>query len=398
MSHVFKEMKYACNNYKTIARTMVRGKGIYVYDRHNTAYIDCISGYSAINQGHCHPEIIKAAKKQMQELTLTSRAYHNNRLGKYSEMLCKKFDYDKVLLMNGGVESGESAIKIARSWGYKYKNIPNNQAINVFFTNNFWGRSLAACSSSNDPSCFNNFGPYMPGFAILEYNDSDQLRKFLKLFPNTVSVMLEPIQGEGGIKIPDMRFMQDVRTLCNQHNVLMIADEVQTGLYRTGTLTACEHYRVKPDILCLGKALSGGFYPISAVLAKKQIMDVLTPGTHGSTFGGNPLACAIGMKALQVLEKEKMGENAQILGEYFRKKIMNLGHPCVKDVRGIGLLNGIEMTRKEHADDFVNLLLEEQVLAKTTRDTVVRITPPLVIKKKEMKLLVERITRALYEL
>jgi ornithine--oxo-acid transaminase len=398
MSHVFKEMKYACNNYKTIARTMVRGKGIYVYDRHNTAYIDCISGYSAVNQGHCHPEIIKAAKKQMQELTLTSRAYHNNRLGKYSEMLCKKFDYDKVLLMNGGVESGESAIKIARSWGYKYKNIPNNQAINVFFTNNFWGRSLAACSSSNDPSCFNNFGPYMPGFAILEYNDSDQLRKFLKLFPNTVSVMLEPIQGEGGIKIPDMRFMQDVRTLCNQHNVLMIADEVQTGLYRTGTLTACEHYRVKPDILCLGKALSGGFYPISAVLAKKQIMDVLTPGTHGSTFGGNPLACAIGMKALQVLEKEKMGENAQILGEYFRKKIMNLGHPCVKDVRGIGLLNGIEMTRKEHADDFVNLLLEEQVLAKTTRDTVVRITPPLVIKKKEMKLLVERITRALYEL
>ena len=398
MSHAFKEMKYACNNYKTIARTMVRGKGIYVYDRHNTAYIDCISGYSAVNQGHCHPEIIKAAKKQMQELTLTSRAYHNNRLGNYSEMLCKKFDYDKVLLMNGGVESGESAIKIARSWGYKYKNIPNDNAINVFFTNNFWGRSLAACSSSNDPSCFNNFGPYMPGFAILEYNNSDQLRKFLKLFPNTVSVMLEPIQGEGGIKIPDMRFMQDVRTLCNQHNVLMIADEVQTGLYRTGTLTACEHYRVKPDILCLGKALSGGFYPISAVLAKKQIMDVLTPGTHGSTFGGNPLACAIGMKALQVLEKEKMGENAQILGEYFRKKILNLGHPCVKDVRGIGLLNGIEMTRKEHADDFVNLLLEEQVLAKTTRDTVVRITPPLVIKKKEMKLLVERITRALYEL
>lgn len=398
MSHAFKEMKYACNNYKTIARTMVRGKGIYVYDRHNTAYMDCISGYSAVNQGHCHPEIIKAAKKQMQELTLTSRAYHNNRLGNYSEMLCKKFDYDKVLLMNGGVESGESAIKIARSWGYKYKNIPNDHAINVFFTNNFWGRSLAACSSSNDPSCFNNFGPYMPGFAILEYNDSDQLRKFLKLFPNTVSVMLEPIQGEGGIKIPDMRFMQDVRTLCNQHNVLMIADEVQTGLYRTGTLTACEHYRVKPDILCLGKALSGGFYPISAVLAKKQIMDVLTPGTHGSTFGGNPLACAIGMKALQVLEKEKMGENAQILGEYFRKKILNLGHPCVKDVRGIGLLNGIEMTRKEHADDFVNLLLEEQVLAKTTRDTVVRITPPLVIKKKEMKLLVERISRALYEL
>ena len=398
MSHVYKELKYACNNYKTIARTMVRGKGIYVYDKYNTAYMDCIAGYSAINQGHCHPEIIKAATKQMRDLTLTSRAYHNNRLGSYSELLCKKFGYDKVLLMNGGVESGESATKIARAWGYKRKNVPYNQAINVFFTNNFWGRSLAACSSSNDPSCYNNFGPYMPGFVILEYNNSDQLRRFLQIFPNTVSVMLEPIQGEGGIKIPDRQFMQDVRLLCNKHNVLMIADEVQTGLYRTGTLTACEHFQVKPDILCLGKALSGGFYPISAVLADDHIMDVITPGTHGSTFGGNPLACAIGMKALRVLEKQNMGENAQIMGEYFREKIKALEHPCVVDVRGKGLLNGIEFTRKEYADDFVNLLLDEYVLAKTTRDTVVRITPPLVIKKREMKLLVDRITRALFEL
>lgn len=398
MSHAYKELKYACNNYKTIARTMVRGKGIYVYDKHNTAYIDCIAGYSAINQGHCHPDIIKAATKQMNDLTLTSRAYHNNRLGNYSELLCKKFDYEKVLLMNGGVESGESAIKIARSWGYKHKKVPPNHAINVFFTNNFWGRSMAACSSSNDPSCFNNFGPYMPGFAILEYNNSEQLKKFLQIFPNTVSVMLEPIQGEGGIKIPDMRFMQDVRSLCTQHNVLMIADEVQTGLYRTGTLTACEHFRVKPDVLCLGKALSGGFYPISAVLSNAEVMDVLTPGTHGSTFGGNPLACAIGMKALRVLEKEKMGENAQHMGQFFREKIAALNHPCVRDVRGKGLLNGIEFSKKEYAETFVELLIDEQVLAKTTRDTVVRITPPLVIKKSEMKLLIERITRALFEL
>ena len=215
---------------------------------------------------------------------------------------------------------------------------------------------------------------------------------------DTVSVMLEPIQGEGGIKIPDMRFMQDVRFLCNKHNVLMIADEVQTGLYRTGTLTACEHFRVKPDILCLGKALSGGFYPISAVLAKAEIMDVLTPGTHGSTFGGNPLACAIGMKALRVLEKEKMGENAEKMGKIFREKITALEHPYVIDVRGKGLLNGIEFIKKEYADHFVDLLLDEHVLAKTTRDTVVRITPPLVIKKREMKSLVERITRALYDL
>ncbi len=383
MSHAYKELKYACNNYKTIARTMVRGKGIYVYDKHNTAYMDCIAGYSAINQGHCHPDIIKAATKQMNDLTLTSRAYHNNRLGNYSELLCKKFDYEKVLLMNGGVESGESAIKIARSWGYKHKKVPPNHAINVFFTNIFWGRSMAACSSSNDPSCFNNFGPYMPGFAILEYNNSEQLKKFLQIFPNTVSVMLEPIQGEGGIKIPDMRFMQDVRSLCTQHNVLMIADEVQTGLYRTGTLTACEHFRVKPDVLCLGKALSGGFYPISAVLSNAEVMDVLTPGTHGSTFGGNPLACAIGMKALRVLEKEKMGENAEHMGQFFREKIAALNHPCVRDVRGKGLLNGIEFTRKEYAETFVELLIDEQVLAKTTRDTVVRITPPLVIKKSE---------------
>ena len=236
--HIAKTQKYASNNYKTIAKTMVRGKGIYVYDESNQRYIDCIAGYSALNQGHCHPNIIKAAKNQMNKLTLTSRAYHNNKMGDFCEKLAKTFRYDKVLLMNGGVESGEAAIKIARKWGYEKKGVPENEAQNVFFNNNFWGRSLAACSSSNDPSCYKNFGPFVPNFNLLDYNNIKQLHNFLDKNPHTVSVMLEPIQGEGGIIIPHDNYLRDVRQLCDEYNVLMIADEVQTGLGRTGKMLA----------------------------------------------------------------------------------------------------------------------------------------------------------------
>jgi ornithine--oxo-acid transaminase len=398
MNTASKEFKYATNNYKVLGRTMVRGKGIHVFDEYNRRYIDCISGYSALNQGHCHPEILKEAINQMKKLTLTSRAYHNDKLGPYSEMLCKTFDYDKVLLMNGGVESGESAIKISRSWGYNKKKVPMNKAINIFFNNNFWGRSLAACSSSDDPSCYGNFGPYMKGFKLMQFNDIHRLRYFLQTNSNVVSIMFEPIQGEGGIILPENNFLWDLRNLCNQYNVLMIADEVQTGLYRTGTLTACEQFNIKPDLLCLGKALSGGFYPISAVLGNKEIMDVLTPGTHGSTFGGNPLACAIGMKALKVLENEKMGENSTKLGIYFRKRICEIQHYLIKEVRGIGLLNGIEFVNGYIAEEFVDLLLKENVLSKVTRETVVRITPPLMINEDEMTLLIQKIKCALSKL
>lgn len=402
MSNYYRELykleKYISNNYDTIGKIMIRGKGIYVFDKYDNKYIDCISGYSALNQGHCHPNIIKAAEKQMKKLTLTSRAYHNNVMPEYSEKLCKTFNYDKVLLMNGGVESGESAIKISRSWGYKYKNIPENSAINVFFNNNFWGRSLAACSSSNDPSCYNNFGPYMPNFKLLDYNNINQLNEFLEKNSNVVSVMLEPMQGEGGIIIPDDNYLKNVKELCNYYNVLMIADEVQTGLGRTGKMLACEHQDVKPDILCLGKALSGGFYPISAVLSNQKIMSVLTPGTHGSTFGGNPLASAIGIEALNVIQKNRLPENAEKMGEIFRTTIKNFNNVFIKDVRGKGLLNGIEFYTKEHADLFVFRLLKENVLTKTTRDTVVRITPPLIITSYEIDILLSKIDKALYSI
>ena len=395
---LYKLEKYISNNYNTINKIMIRGKGIYVFDKYDNKYIDCISGYSALNQGHCHPNIVKAAEKQMKKLTLTSRAYHNNVMPEYSEKLCKTFNYDKVLLMNGGVESGESAIKIARAWGYNNKNIPENSAINVFFNNNFWGRSLAACSSSNDPSCYNNFGPYIPNFKLLDYNNINQLNEFLSKNPNVVSVMLEPIQGEGGIIIPDKNYLREVKELCHYYNVLMIADEVQTGLGRTGKMLACEHEDVKPDILCLGKALSGGFYPISAVLSSQKIMSVLKPGTHGSTFGGNPLASAIGIEALNVIQKNKLPENAEKMGEIFRTTIKNLNNVFIKDVRGKGLLNGIEFYTKEHADLFVFRLLKENVLTKTTRETVVRITPPLVITSYEMNILLSKIDKALHSI
>ena len=397
--HIAKTQKYASNNYKTIAKTMVRGKGIYVYDESNQRYIDCIAGYSALNQGHCHPNIIKAAKNQMNKLTLTSRAYHNNKMGDFCEKLAKTFRYDKVLLMNGGVESGEAAIKIARKWGYEKKGVPENEAQNVFFNNNFWGRSLAACSSSNDPSCYKNFGPFVPNFNLLDYNNIKQLHNFLDKNPHTVSVMLEPIQGEGGIIIPHDNYLRDVRQLCDEYNVLMIADEVQTGLGRTGKMLACDHYNVRPDILCLGKALSGGFYPISAVLSNETIMSVLTPGTHGSTFGGNPLASAIGIEAMNVIQKQKLARNAEKMGRFFREHLIaNTASTHVKSIHGLGLLNAIDFYSQKKADEFVEKLIDNYIFTKTTRETTVRITPPLVISRKEMLTLVNIIEKVLNEL
>ena len=391
MNYIQKEFKYASNNYKSIARVMIRGQGIYVYDQSNKAYVDCISGYSALNQGHCHPILIKEMNKQSKLLTLTSRAYHNNKLGEYSELLCKTFNYDKVLLMNGGIEAGESSIKIARAWGYKKKGIPQNEAINIFFNNNFWGRSIAACSSSNDPSCYNNFGPYTKGFTLLDYNNINQLEDYLRRTPNVASIMLEPIQGEGGIIVPNTGYLSKIRDLCNQYNVLMIVDEIQTGLGRTGKMLACDYENVKPDLLCLGKALSGGFYPISAVLSNDEVMSVLTPGTHGSTYGGNPMACALGIKALEIIEKENLINNAHEMGRYFRKNLKIDDYEIVKDIRGKGVLNGIEFYNSKDAEYFVELLLEERILSKITRERVVRITPPLTINKKQIYNLINKI-------
>lgn len=402
MNFIKKELKFASNNYKSIPVVATRGKGIYIYDKNNIPFMDCISGYSAINQGHSHQRLINVVKNQIENLTLTSRAYHNDKLGLYSEKLCKTFDYEKVLLMNGGVEAGEAANKIARAWGYKKKKVPSNSAVNVFFNNNFWGRSFAACSSSNDPSCYDNFGPYLNNMKLVEYNDIEKLDAFMRMNENVVSIMLEPIQGEGGIRIPCKGYLTKVRELCDRYNVLMIVDEIQTGLGRTGKMLECYYENVKPDILCLGKALSGGFYPISATLCDNHIMEVLTPGTHGSTFGGNPLACSIGMEALDIIIDENLCENSYNMGNLFRKNIkMYLSHLenyRINEIRGKGLLNAIDFFHPIYAEKFVKYMLMEKVLVKTTRESIVRITPPLIINEEEINILCDKIIKVINKL
>ena len=313
------EDKFGAHNYHPIPVVLEKGEGVYLYDVDGKKYFDFLSGYSAVNQGHCHPAIIKTLQDQASKLTLTSRAFHNNLLGEYEQYITQYFGYDKVLPMNTGVEGGETAIKLARRWGYAVKGIPENQAKILFAEGNFWGRTLAAISSSTDPSSFKGFGPYMPGFGIVPYNDLTALENEFK--DSTIAAfMVEPIQGEAGVVIPDNGYLKGVRDLCTKYNVLFIADEIQTGLARTGKMLACDHENVRPDILILGKALSGGTLPISAVLADDIIMLQIKPGEHGSTYGGNPLACAVAMKSLEVLKSEKMAENAEAMGMLLRKE------------------------------------------------------------------------------
>ncbi|MEY4333052.1 MAG: hypothetical protein RLZZ196_1790, partial [Bacteroidota bacterium] len=307
------ENTYGAHNYHPIPVVLDRGEGVYLYDVDGKRYFDFLSGYSAVNQGHCHPAIIKTLQEQASKLTLTSRAFHNNLLGEYEKYITHYFGYDKVLPMNTGVEGGETAIKLARRWGYAVKGIPENQAKILFAEGNFWGRTLAAISSSTDPSSYKGFGPYMPGFGIVPYNDLQALETALA-DSNVAAFMVEPIQGEAGVVIPNEGYLKGVRDLCTKYNVLFIADEIQTGLARTGKMLACDHENVRPDILILGKALSGGTLPISAILADDIVMLQIKPGEHGSTYGGNPLACAVAMKALEVLKSEKMAENAETMG------------------------------------------------------------------------------------
>uniref|UniRef100_A0A6C0B448 ornithine aminotransferase n=1 Tax=viral metagenome TaxID=1070528 RepID=A0A6C0B448_9ZZZZ len=380
-----KELQYATNNYNTLPVCIKSGSGVYLTDVNNKTYLDFISAYSAVNQGHCHPRLVSAMNKQSRKLTLTSRAIPNNVLGDFAESLSKTFKYDKVLPMNTGVEGGESAIKLARMWGYIKKGVDPNQAINLFCNNNFWGRTLAASSTSDDPLCYNNIGPYMNGFENIPFNDVESLRQKLEQNPNIVSIMLEPIQGEAGIIVPTPGYLSKVRKLCNQHNVLMIADEVQTGLGRTGKMLACNYEKIKPDILILGKALSGGMMPISAVLANNNIMEVMTPGTHGSTFGGNPLAAVIGMEALQIIKDENLIENSYEMGKLLRDTVNNFDVDVIFDCRGKGLLNAIEFENKAIASAVSSELHKNGLLAKTTHDTVLRLSPPLTITKKEME-------------
>ena len=362
-----------------------RGKGVFVWDVEDKKYYDFLSGYSAVNQGHCHPLIIAALTEQAQKLTLTSRAFHNNLLGEYEQMITTYFGYNKVLPMNTGVEAGETAIKLARRWGYKVKGIEANQAKIIFATGNFWGRTLAAISSSTDPSSYENFGPFMPGFELIAYNDLNALASALQ-DKNVAGFMFEPIQGEAGVVVPDEGYLTGVRNLCTQYNVLMIADEIQTGLARTGKMLACDHENVRPDILILGKALSGGILPISAVLADDEIMLTIQPGEHGSTYGGNPLACAVAMTALQVIKDEKMEDNAEAMGILFRDEIKKLNSPFIELIRGKGLLNAIVIKHKNpEASWALCLSLKENgLLAKPTHGDKIRFAPPLIINQDQI--------------
>jgi ornithine--oxo-acid transaminase len=381
------EDKFGAHNYHPIPVVLEKGEGVYVWDVEGNKYIDFLSAYSAVNQGHCHPRIINALVNQASKITLTSRAFHNNLLGEYEKYITAYFGYDKVLPMNTGVEGGETAVKLARKWGYTKKGIAENQAKIVFVEGNFWGRTMAAISSSTDPSSTTGFGPFMPGYEIIPYNDLTALEKALQ-DKHVAAFMFEPIQGEAGVVVPHEGYLKGVRELCTKHNVLMIADEVQTGLCRTGKMLACDHEHVKPDILVLGKALSGGVMPISAVLANDEVMLCIKPGEHGSTFGGNPLACAVAKEALQVLRDEQLDINAEKMGQLFRKRMTDLQAKTeiITTVRGKGLLNAIVIKpfNGKTAYDVCLKLKENRLLAKQTHGDIIRFAPPLVINEAQV--------------
>ncbi len=381
------EQRYLAQNYHPLPVVLSRGEGIYLYSPEGERYIDCLSAYSAVNQGHCHPRLVKVMAEQISRLTLTSRAFYSDRLGPFSEYITKYFGYDRVLPMNTGVEGGETAIKLARRWGYLHKGIPDEKARVVFAEGNFWGRTLAAISSSTDPTCRDGFGPYMPGFDLVPYNDLDALEQALKN-PFVAAFMVEPIQGEAGVIVPDDGYLQGIRRLCDKYRVLFIADEIQTGLGRTGRLLCCQHEEVRPDILILGKALSGGMLPVSAVLADDEIMLGIKAGEHGSTYGGNPLACRVAQEALQIIKDEGLVENSERMGRLFRKGLQELAHTCswIKEVRGKGLLNAVEVYPDSgvNAWDVCVSLMESGLLAKPTHETIIRLAPPLVITEDQL--------------
>mmetsp|Transcript_30626 Transcript_30626/g.63971 ORF Transcript_30626/g.63971 Transcript_30626/m.63971 type:complete len:449 (-) Transcript_30626:112-1458(-) len=387
------EDKYGAHNYHPLPVVLKQGVGTRVYDVDDKEYFDFLSAYSAVNQGHCHPKIVQALVDQAQKLTLTSRAFHNDSLGEYSEFVTQYFGYDRVLPMNTGVEGGETAVKLARRWGYEVKGIPSNQARVLFANHNFWGRTLAAISSSNDPTAFRGFGPYMPGFGHVPFNDLGSLEmEFEKDAANIAAFMVEPIQGEAGVVVPDDGYMTKVKELCDKYNVLLIADEVQTGLCRTGHRLAIDYDGCKPDMVVLGKALSGGVLPVSAVLASDEIMLTLNPGEHGSTYGGNPLACKVATAALEVLRDEKLDENSMARGEQLRNGLESLmGSTVIQEVRGRGLLNAMVIQEPKgsygstgKAWDLCLRMMENGLLAKPTHGNIIRFAPPLTITKEEI--------------
>jgi ornithine--oxo-acid transaminase len=393
------ESKYGAHNYRPLPVVLSRGKGVYVWDVEGKKYYDFLSAYSAVNQGHCHPKIIEALKQQAERLTLTSRAFYNDVLGLYEQKITKLFGYDKVLPMNTGVEGGETAVKLARRWGYDKKGIPTNEAKIIFASGNFWGRTLAAISSSTDPSSTRGFGPFMPGYIIIPYNNLIALEEALQ-DDRVAAFMVEPIQGEAGVIVPDDGYLKSAYDLCKKYNALLIADEIQTGLARTGKMLACDYEKVKPDILILGKALSGGVMPVSAVLANDEIMLNIKPGEHGSTYGGNPLACRVAMAALDVIVEEQMADNAYRMGHIFRNELKNIQSPLIKEVRGKGLLNAIEIQSDDDqtAWNFCLLLKENGLLAKPTHGNKIRLAPPLIISELQLEECIDIIKDTLKEM
>jgi ornithine--oxo-acid transaminase len=380
-----KEDRYGAHNYHPLPVVLNRGEGVYVWDVDDKRYFDFLSAYSAVNQGHCHPKIIAAFIEQAQKLTLTSRAFHSEEMGEYTEYITRYFGYDKVLPMNTGVEGVETALKLARKWAYLVKGVEENKAKIIVCADNFHGRTINVISFSTDPTAKSGFGPFTPGYEIVPYNDITALQEALQ-DKQVAAFMVEPIQGEAGVVVPDDGYLSKAAALCKEANVLFIADEIQTGLARTGKMLACDYEQVRPDILILGKALSGGTMPVSAVLADDEIMLTIKPGEHGSTYGGNPLACKVAMTALQVLKDEHMAENAAIHGEYFREQLKGINHPNIALVRGKGLLNAIVIDHadKDAAWDLCLQLKENGLLAKPTHGDKIRFAPPLVITRAQI--------------
>jgi len=389
------EAKYGAHNYHPLPVVLERGEGVYVWDTEGRRYFDFLSAYSAVNQGHCHPKIVAALTMQATKLTLTSRAFYNDCLGEYEKFITQFFGYDKVLPMNTGVEAVETAVKLARRWGYDVKGIPANEAKIVFVEGNFHGRTISSISASTDPSSYGGFGPLVPGYVIVPYNNLAAIENAFQ-DKNVAGFVFEPIQGEAGVIVPDEGYLKGIRALCDKYNVLMCADEVQTGLSRTGKMLACDHENVRPDVLILGKALSGGILPVSAVLADDEIMLTIQPGEHGSTYGGNPLACKVAIEALSVLRDEKMSENSERLGEILRRELNKIDSKRIKLVRGKGLFNAIVIDETDgiSAWDICLKMKDNGLLAKPTHGDIIRFAPPLVMNEEQLMECVDIIRRS----
>lgn len=390
------EERYGAHNYHPLPVVLSKGEGAKVWDAEGKEYFDFLSAYSAVNQGHCHPKIIGALKEQAETLTLTSRAFFNDALGPYEKYVTEFFGYDKVLPMNSGAEADETAIKLCRKWAYEKKGVPENKAKIIVAENNFHGRTVTIISMSSDPDSYKGYGPYTPGFVTVPYNDTEALAKELE-DPNVAGFLVEPIQGEAGVMVPDEGYLKKAYELCNAKNVLFIADEVQTGIARTGKLLACDHEDVRPDVLILGKAISGGVYPISAVLADDDIMLTIKPGEHGSTFGGNPVAARVATAALEVVKEEKLADRAEYLGKIFREEMEKIDHEMIDIVRGKGLLNAIVIKPKDgfEAWDVCVKMAELGVLAKPTHGDIIRFAPPLIISEEDLREAISRIKKAI---